>query len=1574
MTMNDEQLIQLVQETPPEELSVEEIELLRARASKSPELRNALAAHLHFDQFLNGTLSRLQLSVDQVLRHGQPAASSRSRFYRWRWGLAALLVLVSAAGALVTLNRRAANEAVLIAEKARQEAAASKAEPTNPTAAPTAKSEPAAMPETPPAAVPVAVTAADKQREAARWLAKVNGPARSFQESCFDEFSDSAVGVSLPDLSQWWETVKGRQQPVQAGRKKIAGQSLQGLFKLRPAWTAGTTLRLALVDGDQVRLCFWNGNEGLALQYYDRQGQTWAAYTVRRKSPQQEAELLALVATDGERFRRTGRGAIELRYQTGRLILSRGDILLLSAPLEKQPDAVTLETVQGQALLAGMALVPSPAFPLATSEQKPEDVVTADQMKWQSDLPTGAVMKNLADGGVELSGQDLAKPAWILTKIDEPGLREVTFELEDPQPGTSICLGSADGPPRLHLSFYGDRVATDRKQKTDATVLAWGAPVERQRGPNLDKQRPLPLLGQRQWVRLLVGAGAIKCWISADGIQWARVLDPIRFKDSLASSVGVCCGVGKTPHAIKLRSVAIRRLPHIEGLVPAALRGRALALSDARDMGNWLQRVLEGQPPDVDAVTWRIACAVRTLAAGADGEVARAVLRGLLSDLRSDARLAQNPLGSLEERLALLDELSLVADTSDPAAAAALVDSYQHVGLEELRRGARRPYTRIRKSLMESPLWTQTPVDAMPWLLVRSEILQLVYADAWEDLQMLCRQLQFFSASAYGENSRLPEREQTMAWADWAEALAQRNRPTEQAQHGLVIPATWRHPLVVQFGKEGYNVLAELEAALAGGAFKDACQIISSVTAQQAIGLLPNSQDPALLVSLPGAVALAMHDHTPLRQTMQDQFGPLGQLRLRQAIGDDDPEAVEALTIQFYGTRAAADAHVWLGDRAMARGDFVRAEGRYRSALAQFSSGDQREIQARIRLAAAMLGREAGEPVADDLQLGTTQLSPDEFEKLVSDMRARHAAQAASGEAAAMSAPSLAAVVPPPGSFALEPWAKLGEQFGRDPNANVHRNLDWTAYQLAVTIAPPRMIVSNRFQVAAYELESGKQQWTGTLEEPGRTHQWSLVPMRPVVAGSTIYVRRLLNTGPELVALDVESGKLLWRSRRGESVASDPVFVAGKLLAATLNSSSQEILQVSMTSFDVATGQIISQQPLAQFRGITGRELPCQIAVAADSLLVTAAGCVLACDLEGQPSWLRRETWLGGLIDPRSAQQHYQPPVVSGEWCFVAQPGVPSVTCLQSRSGRMRWQQSCCDLVRILGLVESRLLLQTSSGVVALAADTGKPLWYYDAEDLLEAQLLDDRGRLLISQLEPVGVKQARTRLMWLDSATGKEQGRSTLDGWQSPMPRLGPAAAYRDRLWLFAGLDDRDPKRQILEVKALSKTPGEDLALLALPAAWTTHLGSALQGSDAVLPGWTLLQSEPATKAIKAGLQTSAGGEQAGFVTIASVDSPASWARLVTLPPDEPIKLRIKAGAVGPDAWTLVVRAGNEQLHSSPIASSGTDKFGDVEVDLSKLAGQTVWLFVSQTMGAEAKRGTRSAATWKSLQLVYPK
>jgi hypothetical protein len=193
--------------------------------------------------------------------------------------------------------------------------------------------------------------------------------------------------------------------------------------------------------------------------------------------------------------------------------------------------------------------------------------------------------------------------------------------------------------------------------------------------------------------------------------------------------------------------------------------------------------------------------------------------------------------------------------------------------------------------------------------------------------------------------------------------------------------------------------------------------------------LLPDAKDSRLLVSLPAAVSLAMREYPKLRQTMSEQFGARGRLRVRQAIAEGDLTALEAATMQFCGTEAASEAHLWLGDRSLAAGDFLHAIGQYRQALD--GKLPAMLVQPRLRLAAAMLGREEGKPVATPVSFNGLELKADEFEALVEEMLAR-------GDSAEMSmsmpddASSGPIAAPPPGSYEPKRWAEFSGDLGRE--------------------------------------------------------------------------------------------------------------------------------------------------------------------------------------------------------------------------------------------------------------------------------------------------------------------------------------------------------------------------------------------------------------------------------------------------------------------------------------------------------------------------------------------------------------
>ncbi|HEX3658686.1 MAG TPA: PQQ-binding-like beta-propeller repeat protein [Pirellulales bacterium] len=1371
MITND-QLLQRVQDNLPEDLSLEEIELLRERVGQSPELRDALAGHLYWEQFLATGLSRGTLSAEQVVsRMRSQRMAARARVWRlFGWPL---LLLAVAAGLFFSVrawNREQPEPAVDLAQLP-----AAPADLAAATAAKTASDKPAtaSSPDHPPAAAGQA-PAVDPLDQFS------TDKPRPFAETCFQPLPPLETEADLARLKALWHPVSGS---MTLGRKQdTTGASLTGKFELRTPWPPGQVLRLSPIDLDRLEFEISSQRELVSLQFVGRPSPIWAAYCSQRAAPGEKPSPELLAATDGDRYRRTAGGPIELRYQDGLVVLSRGDVLLLAAPLAGKPDRIVLD-VPSRAMLGNMAFAPGEPFPLAAEHKAPavaeKPAVNGPPQlpapKLVGELPAGLRQSVNPDGSCELAANENLKPGWVAFDVSEPGTRELVFRIEAASPGTGIVLLDDDDRPRDGVGFMTIR-------RTQQLAIGYARPTDRVTELRDNGKGSAPLVSTPLWLRVVAGP-SLKCWTSADGRNWAAAL-PGRPSDGRVRRIGIYCAAGKGERSIRVGPVRMRSLPALE---VAEKHGRAF--ESATDSGAWLAAALAAQPADSKRSTWLSACAARTLAAGCRRDVARALIQALL-------RQVPEMPGTFSDRCDLIDELALLCD-ADSATTRQVVEAYAALGrTRDDNAKLWQPYSRIRRRLAESPPLVPMNTASLVEPLIRAEILELVYDDAWDELDKLCKQLDFFDASE--PRRRKADRSQPAQLVDWAQALVRRNRPTKDEPAGT-IPSSWRHPLIEQLGKEGFNILAELDAALAGGSYKDACQLISSVTPREATGLLPNSSDPALLVSLPGAVALAMRDHPPLLATMQAEFAPLGQLRLRQATAADDVAGVEAVTIQFYGTTAARHAHVWLGDRALTAGDFSEAEAHYRRATDEAAGDADPAIAARLRLAGAMQGRVVGSPVEDAVQLGDEKITAREFEKMIDEMLARATADRSRDDAQASSWRPLPPGGVEPAAYRLRRVAHLATSQTKQPAVAEGVPWDAVACETSLTLTAKAAIVSNPAEIAAYDRKTGQSLWKiSGGPPPQRGHLWPPVAMRPAALDSVVLSRRWQSDNAQLVA--IENGKIIWQTPPSVRVASDPLVLDDRVLAVTSAVLPQDMLELSLAAYDPHSGQQLALRPLAQFRDLWQHEMPCDLALAGDTVVVVAGGCTLGCTRDGEARWLRRETWVGGVVDQRSWPRRYGPPLVAGPLTCVAQPGVPAVSAVETSNGRLAWQRPMADLIRLVTVLPGKLLIQTARGYEALSLKDGSTAWQHAAPDALDGWLAGDASGFMYAARETSGKRESRARLIWLDAKTGTRRASALLADWQPEQAMLGPMAADGDRIWAVAGSSPRDAARELFE------------------------------------------------------------------------------------------------------------------------------------------------------------------------------
>jgi outer membrane protein assembly factor BamB len=591
--------------------------------------------------------------------------------------------------------------------------------------------------------------------------------------------------------------------------------------------------------------------------------------------------------------------------------------------------------------------------------------------------------------------------------------------------------------------------------------------------------------------------------------------------------------------------------------------------------------------------------------------------------------------------------------------------------------------------------------------------------------------------------------------------------------------------LVEAYGKEAYNALTELKAAIESEAWEDAARLVTGLDPAQAPGIAPWIDDAALAVSLPVAAQLAHEKYPQLRQALGEQFAVLAKLRLAQAVRASDAAAIELATAQFAGTPAAAEAHQWLGDQALVAGWFSRSVQQYqraRSAAPALAA----EVAPRIRLAAAMLGRDAGSPATAAVPFGDVSLSPAEFEALITEMNARGASLDEP-----IAANDYAAAPPAPAAYETQLRGRLEGAVGDRP--------------IATAVAGNVLYVADHFQVTAYDLKRGERLWHSE-PPPGsmpRGQEWALTRMRPLIQGDRIFVRLLQSASPRLVCLEISSGKLLWvgESRERELVVSDPLLVQGQLVALGLALQPDQQGLLRLYTFDPKTGQTLRERDLVRLRSAWSEHSCCELVGHDDGLVAILGGATLDLDGAGSVRWIRQTVGLPADEDARPVRQIFLQPLLAADRMYLAQPGSQAVECLDLATGRQFWSAKLPAVACLVGLAGDKLIVRTAAGVQGLATQDGTSLWQFAAPNLMSFPLVD-RNQVLLAAREPVPLQpnQRRLRLTWLNPADGQPTATTALLKLDDTDPRLGPLAPFQDRIFTFFGRG-HETARELVEL-----------------------------------------------------------------------------------------------------------------------------------------------------------------------------
>ena len=1211
----------------------------------------------------------------------------------------------------------------------------------------------------------------------------------------FGDFDDAKGYPSAEALRAVLAQVSGEPYEISEAKKwDRPMRRISGLVRLGTPWPAGLALRLSILDPQQFQLHLWSGARGVTLRYYPEYQQCWAAYGAAREPGKPRPAEYALWATSEDYYRRCGIGAVEIHIQEGKLVLGRGDLTLLSVPMEGPPSEVYLE---GGGLVRGLTLVeskwaPEPVRlrPAVLESHRPAD------LPWEAKPSEGIVLNTLADGRVELAAGEKSRDGRADFPLPEPGLYELVFEVEDADAGTGVCLSDADGKPLCRVAFFRHR---ETGRRVFDLLPPWGNEVERSYDAT---KRPVPYAGKRQWLRLVSGAGLCKLFTSGDGVTWRQPAIGSPGFGGPVARVGLFCLAVPQKRSIKLCSFAARRLDALYSVVPEGVLRLVGAVPTFKKPEDWQPWVNESRPADVSPRAWWRACVLRTLIAGTRVDLAQPLVNRL-----QQAVLEESPGLEPDPLRRFMEEAVLLCSTEEWAAMDRLVSEAQRFGRALVLRGQSAPFSAVSRAMMRWPYWHGRRLPVFSDSLLRHELFVSVGQGRDEEIQEFGRRMRFWNRSGgprEGDQPLSPHAEYLLQWADPAGSPG--SRMLRRGRRPLRSPSFQaQNPLIERIGKEAFNTVSDLRAAVDGKAHREACQILVSMAHRDAWELVPDGDDPRLLTSLALAAEAEARSSPDLQKMIGGEFAAVGRLRLNQATARGDAQAAEAVSAEFPQSQVAGEAHRWLGDRLLSAGRFSEAAGHYRKAVVALPAAEREALASRYRLVGALMGRELGRPAQAAFQLGGTAFFPVEFEQMIAGLK--QAREPFAPPEANRGGDALGGFSP--GEYRLRSFAAIEGQNLKRPGGFPDKGVDWAGRQTAVLLGPRRLIVNNRLELAGFDLESGRPQWAHRIDVEERNQQWPLVPMQPVPFGRLILVRRLTNDGPELVCLDPAEGKLLWTSKPDDYVASDPLVVDEKPLVLTASHDGTGKISVFLVELNVFSGRVRSRAPLAEFRDAARRPLACQVAAYQDRLVATMAGCVLVFDPAGQVHWIRRQAWTPPAgLDYSSGREWFEPchdrPLVWRGRVYATQPGVWGIECMELESGRLLWRQGDGDLTRLAGLAAGRLILATSWGPAVLDAESGKPLWTREVKDCL-ATWTCGPGAAILSVSMYLGRKGNRENpsgvlLSWFESEEGRPLGSAVIElpgqgGWH-----LGPPAAAGTRQWLAMATRQQPTRRQIVE------------------------------------------------------------------------------------------------------------------------------------------------------------------------------
>ena len=336
--------------------------------------------------------------------------------------------------------------------------------------------------------------------------------------------------------------------------------------------------------------------------------------------------------------------------------------------------------------------------------------------------------------------------------------------------------------------------------------------------------------------------------------------------------------------------------------------------------------------------------------------------------------------------------------------------------------------------------------------------------------------------------------------------------------------------------------------------WNDAARLIATVNDRDVGGVAPSPEDDAYLVFVRSAVRNAPEQHPLLVDHVEQSYGELARLRIRQAMQDSGIGVVEALADQFHGSRAARKPGSGWGTKRCVRGSGQLALSHYTQAAPGNGAATDPGLRARMRLAAAFQGQRLHLGGHGPVRIGATEFSEDQLDRLVEELISRHMARAVP----AAIRPSESAL--PRARLTVDTRRALNLRPGKEPEgvgvAGIDAlHVDWPGRQLAAVRSDGVLLLNDRFEVLALDAQTGATKWESQPlpQDPAPCQDWPLVAMRPLTVGPYVVARQLYGPDPQMACWLGETGGLVWvATSEARTFVSDPFLVDSELACLTL--------------------------------------------------------------------------------------------------------------------------------------------------------------------------------------------------------------------------------------------------------------------------------------------------------------------------------------------------------------------------------------------------------------------------------------